>query len=285
MKKKIMNVCGVAFVAVSLLACSGQKKGMAATEMASDSTKVVGDVITTQADSTGYIVKVGEAAPDFTITLTDGKQVTLSSLRGKVVMLQFTASWCGVAFVAVSLLACSGQKKGMAATEMASDSTKVVGDVITTQADSTGYIVKVGEAAPDFTITLTDGKQVTLSSLRGKVVMLQFTASWCGVCRKEMPFIEKDIWLKHKDNADFALIGIDRDEPLDKVLAFAKSTGVTYPLGLDPGADIFAKYALRESGITRNVLIDKEGKIVKLTRLYNEEEFASLVQTINEMLK
>ena len=106
-----------------------------------------------------------------------------------------------------------------------------------------------GETAPDFTITLTDGKQVSLSSLRGKVVMLQFTASWCGVCRKEMPFIEKDIWLKHKDNADFALIGIDRDEPLDKVLAFAKSTGVTYPLGLDPGADIFAKYALRESGI------------------------------------
>ena len=115
--------------------------------------------------------------------------------------------------------------------------------------------------------------------------MLQFTASWCGVCRKEMPFIEKDIWLKHKGNADFALIGIDRDEPLDKVLAFAKSTGITYPLGLDPGADIFAKYALCESGITRNVLIDKEGKIVKLTRLYNEEEFASLVQMINEMLK
>jgi thiol-disulfide isomerase/thioredoxin len=111
--------------------------------------------------------------------------------------------------------------------------------------------------------------------------MLQFTASWCGVCRKEMPFIEKDIWLKHKDNADFALIGIDRDEPLEKVLAFAKSTGVTYPLG----ADIFAKYALRDAGITRNVLIDREGKIVKLTRLYNEEEFASLVQQINEMLK
>ena len=192
---------------------------------------------------------------------------------------------CGVALLAVSLLACSGQKKGAEAAESVSDTVKVATEAMSAQADSTGYIVRIEEMAPDFTITLTDGKQVTLSSLRGKVVMLQFTASWCGVCRKEMPFIEKDIWLKHKDNADFALIGIDRDEPLEKVLAFAKSTGVTYPLGLDPGADIFAKYALRDAGITRNVLIDREGKIVKLTRLYNEEEFASLVQQINEMLK
>lgn len=191
----------------------------------------------------------------------------------------------GMAFIAVSIMACTGQKKGAVGADVASDSLEISADAMTAQADSTGYIVRVGETAPDFTITLTDGKQVTLSSLRGKVVMLQFTASWCGVCRKEMPYIEKDIWLKHKDNADFALIGIDRDEPLDKVLAFAKSTGVTYPLGLDPGADIFAKYALRESGITRNVLIDREGKIVKLTRLYNQEEFASLVEMINQMLK
>jgi len=79
--------------------------------------------------------------------------------------------------------------------------------------------------APDFTVKLTDGKSITLSELRGKVVMLQFTASWCGVCRKEMPFIEKDIWLKHKSNPDFMLIGIDRDEPLEKAIAFGKSTG------------------------------------------------------------
>ena len=187
--------------------------------------------------------------------------------------------------LATGVLACSGQgkkDKESAATDSVSVAT---GNNSAVQADRTGYIVKVGEMAPDFTVTLTDGKQVNLSTLRGKVVMLQFTASWCGVCRKEMPFIEKDIWLKHKNNPNFALIGIDRDEPLDKVLAFAKATGVTYPLGLDPGADIFAKYALRDSGITRNVLIDRDGKIVKLTRLYNEEEFTSLVQKIDEMLK
>lgn len=151
--------------------------------------------------------------------------------------------------------------------------------------DKAGYIVKVGDMAPDFEMELTDGSRITLSSLRGKVVMLQFTASWCGVCRKEMPFIEKDIWQKHKSNPRFALYGIDRDEPLEKVKAFATQTKVTYPLGLDPGADIFSKYAVRNAGITRNVLIDKEGRIVLMTRLYNEEEFASLCKKIDELLK
>ena len=115
--------------------------------------------------------------------------------------------------------------------------------------------------------------------------MLQFTASWCGVCRKEMPFIERDIWQKHKDDPNFVLIGIDRDEPLEKVLGFAEKTGVTYPLGLDPGADIYAKYALRKSGITRNVLIDKDGRIIKRTRLFNPDEFKSLTETIDQYLK
>lgn len=191
-------------------------------------------------------------------------------------------SVCCLLLLILSGTACAGQGKADK-NAVAADSAEVKVD--SAAADSTGYIVKVGEMAPDFNITLTDGKQVNLSTLRGKVVMLQFTASWCGVCRKEMPFIEKDIWLKNKSNPDFMLIGIDRDEPLDKVLAFMKATGVTYPMGLDPGADIFAKYALRQSGITRNVLIGRDGKIIKLTRLYNEEEFSSLVQKIDETLQ
>ncbi len=154
-------------------------------------------------------------------------------------------SICCLGLFALSNVVCAGQAKANKEVAVATDETNVTA----VEADSTGYIVKVGQMAPDFTITLTDGKQVSLSSLRGKVVMLQFTASWCGVCRKEMPFIEKDIWLKNKSNPQFMLIGIDRDEPLDKVLAFMKATGVTYPMGLDPGADIFAKYALRQSGI------------------------------------
>lgn len=146
------------------------------------------------------------------------------------------------------------------------------------------YKVKVGDIAPDFEMSLPSGKTIKLSSLRGKVVMLQFTASWCGVCRKEMPHIEKDIWQKHKSNPNFALFGIDREEPAETVLKFAKATGVTYPIGLDPKADIFATYAEREAGITRNVIIDKDGKIVMLTRLFKMEEFNEMVSLIDSLL-
>ena len=147
------------------------------------------------------------------------------------------------------------------------------------------YLVKVGDRAPLFRMYLTSGKQVKLADLKGKVVMLQFTASWCSVCRKEMPFIERDIWLKHKRNTNFVLLAIDRDEPLDKVLYFVKTTRISYPIGLDPKADIFALYAKREAGITRNVIIDKTGKIVMLTRLYDETEFNKMTNLIDSLLK
>ena len=197
-------------------------------------------------------------------------------------MMMAAALVCGLA----TLLAC-GQKSQREGDKTAAETSAQAEGKTTAEVtpDSVGYLVKVGDMAPDFTVELTDGSKVTLSTLRGKLVMLQFTASWCGVCRKEMPFIESDIWQPNKERKDFVLIGIDRDEPLEKVKEFAQQTKVTYPLGLDPGADIFALYADRQAGITRNVLIDPDGRIIKLTRLYNPEEFASLVALINERLE
>lgn len=148
-----------------------------------------------------------------------------------------------------------------------------------------GYIVKIGQQVPDFSMELTDGKTVNMSDLKGKVVMFQFTASWCGVCRKEMPHIEADIWKKYKDNPNFALFGIDLDEPLEKVKEFAKQIPVTYPLALDPKGGIFYQFAEQKAGVTRNVIIDKTGKIVYMTRLYKEEEFAEMKKVIADLLK
>jgi peroxiredoxin len=146
-----------------------------------------------------------------------------------------------------------------------------------------GYIVKVGDKAPDFMINEAGGKSYKLSDLKGKVVMLQFTASWCSVCRTEMPFIEKEIW-QAKKSAGMVVIGIDRDEPVETVLKFKKDIKVTYPLALDKGADIFGLIALKEAGVTRNVVIDRTGKIIFLTRLFDRAEFDQMKKVIFDQL-
>lgn len=152
------------------------------------------------------------------------------------------------------------------------------------QKNDLGYIVKVGQTAPgDFSLKLTDGTTTSLKALRGKVVMLQFTASWCSVCRQEIPHIEKEIW-DHYRNKNFVLIGVDRNESMDTVQQYHRYMRVSYPFALDPGADIFGKFALKSAGVTRNILIDPSGRIVYLTRLYDPEEFAGLKAKIAGLL-
>ncbi len=147
-----------------------------------------------------------------------------------------------------------------------------------------GYIVKVGDKAPDVSLFMLTGDTIKLSELRDKIVVLQFTASWCSVCRKEMPHLEKEVWQRFKDQ-NFILIGVDYDEPINKVKAFKEQMKVTYPFSLDPHADIFGKFANKKAGVTRNVVIDTTGTIVYLTRLYDTKEFDGMVKKIEELLK
>jgi len=145
--------------------------------------------------------------------------------------------------------------------------------------------VKIGDMVPDFTIQFLDGTKQKLSEHRGKVIMLQFTASWCSVCRKEMPFIEKEIYSVLKSDDNFLLIGIDLKEDKSTIEKFKKATGITYPLVLDTDGKIFELYAEAEAGVTRNVIIDKDGKVAFLTRLYDREEFDAMKSKINELLE
>lgn len=153
-----------------------------------------------------------------------------------------------------------------------------------TQNDNRGYIVNIGDEAPDIDIIYTDGTHKKLSDFRGKVIMLQFTASWCGVCRKEMPVIEKEIWQKHKNNPHFALFGIDLKESKEKTEQFARELKISYPLTLDPQGKAFYSYAAENAGVTRNIIIDKRGKIVFMTRLYDPEEFQEMCRIIENLL-
>ncbi len=184
--------------------------------------------------------------------------------------------------LALLAISCGGANKQTSESQEAPQTTVEAKDSVVVYEHD--YLVKVGDVAPDFTLSYTDGKEFTLSQMRGKVVMLQFTASWCGICRNEMPHIESDIWQRHKENPDFVLVGVDREETKDVVEAYTNKLGTTYPMLLDDKGDVFASYAVRKSGITRNVLIGRDGRIVMLTRRYVEPEFKQLVATIDSLL-
>lgn len=175
------------------------------------------------------------------------------------------------------VVSCNNSPKG----ETQSTEVETKSEVV---ADERGYIVKVGDMVPNIDINLLDGTSFNISELKGKVVMLQFTASWCGVCRKEMPFIERDIWNVYKDNPDFALYGIDLKESKEETEAFAAAIPVTYPLTLDLEGKSFYSFCGEGAGVTRNIILDREGKIIMLTRLFDEAEFAQMVEVIDNEL-
>jgi peroxiredoxin len=152
--------------------------------------------------------------------------------------------------------------------------------------DDRGYIVKTGDEAPDFEIRYEDGTTKKLSSLRGKVVMIQFTASWCSVCIREMPHIESDIWQKYKDRNDFVLVGVAYREDFDKIHTLVSKTKVTYPIVPDKSGESFHKYADKNAGVTRNIIVDRTGKIIFQTRLFDQKEFDAMKKAIaNELNK
>ena len=148
-----------------------------------------------------------------------------------------------------------------------------------------GFKVEVGDLSPEFSLQLLDGSIVNNKSLLGKVVILQFTASWCGVCIKEMPHLEEKVWKKFKSE-DFVLIGIDLKEEIEVVKEFIKKVGVSYPMAIDEDGSIFESFTTEKAGVTRNIVLNKKGEIIFLTRLFDESEFSEMVHVVKaELLK
>ena len=135
--------------------------------------------------------------------------------------------------------------------------------------------------APDFTVQMFDGKTVKLSDLKGKVVLLNFWATWCPPCRAELARVEKEIIEKFKGKP-FVFLPISRGEKRDAVAAFREKMGYSFPMGLDTDSSIYNKYAV--TYIPRNFLIDKRGKVVKASVGYDEAEFAELIKLIEKQL-
>ena len=147
-----------------------------------------------------------------------------------------------------------------------------------------GYKVKVGDQAPEIDLKLLDGQIINNENIQGKVVVFQFTASWCSVCVKEMPHLETEVWQRFKDD-NFILIGVDLMENLEVVKEFISKTKVTYPFTIDSDGAFFESFTLPKAGVTRNIVVNQKGKISFLTRLYDEIEFAQMIEHIDKLLK
>ena len=143
-------------------------------------------------------------------------------------------------------------------------------------------IVKDGHTAPDFEVQMFDGSTIKLADLKGKVVLLNFWATWCPPCRAELARVQKDI-IERFQGEPFVFIPVSRGEKRETVAAFREKMGYTFPMGLDTESTIYKKYA--QTYIPRNFLIDKEGKVVKASVGYDEAEFAELIKLIEETIK
>lgn len=113
-----------------------------------------------------------------------------------------------------------------------------------------------GAQAPDFELTTLDGKTVVLSKLRGKPVLLDFWATWCGPCRRALPHTQ-ELAKKYKDQAHVLTVNL-REAP-ETVRAFMEKNNYTFPVLMDSDGSVARNYGV--TGIPHFVIIDAQGKI------------------------
>lgn len=143
-------------------------------------------------------------------------------------------------------------------------------------------LIEVGQQVPEFKYITLDGDTININDLKGKVVFMNFFATSCPICMKELPFVEKEIHAKFRDNEDFELIVFGREHIADEMIAFKEKFGYTFNVVPDPGRKIYSLFA--EKYIPRNIVLNREGEIIYQVTGFTEEEFAKLKQVIKDEL-
>jgi peroxiredoxin len=110
----------------------------------------------------------------------------------------------------------------------------------------------------NFTLTDLQGKSWTLKDLKGKIVLVNFWATWCPPCQKEMPDLEA-LYNQYKDQG-FVILALSEDEETNKVAPFIAEHKITYPILLDPGSKVNNAFAI--AGIPKSFVYDRNGKLV-----------------------
>jgi peroxiredoxin len=141
---------------------------------------------------------------------------------------------------------------------------------------------KVGQTVPSFSVSMLDGREISMSALKGKVVLLNFWATWCPPCHTEMPRLEKEIWEKYRGDG-FEMMAIAREQTSREITEYKQKYKYSFPMGPDPKREIYAKFA--GGGIPRNYVIGPDGEIVYQSVGYSPDDFTKLGNILEGELK
>jgi peroxiredoxin len=135
------------------------------------------------------------------------------------------------------------------------------------------------KAADDFTLPTLDGGTFRLADQRGKVVLVNFWATWCPPCLEEMPAMQR-LWARHKD-AGFVLVAVSLDADSKKVPPFVKAHGLAFSIALDPKMEVADKYGVR--ALPSSFVVDRQGTMTGLAlgpRHWDDANAHGLVQAM-----
>jgi len=141
--------------------------------------------------------------------------------------------------------------------------------------------VRAGERAPEFELETLAGERVSLASLRGKVVYVNFWATWCAPCREEAPALQRLYESLHPDGFELIAATIDEPEDIEKVRAFQSEFGLSFPILRDPGGVVYSRFGA--TGVPETYLIDAEGRLAEAyigPRDWDEPRYARTIRRL-----
>ena len=143
-------------------------------------------------------------------------------------------------------------------------------------------LTEVGQKVPEFTYITLSNDTININDLQGKVVFMNFFATSCPICIKELPFVENEIWAKYKDDENFELIVFGREHIAEEMIAFKEKNNYTFNIVPDPGRRIYSLFA--EKYIPRNIVLNRDGNIIYQATGFTDEEFVKLKEVLKTEL-
>ena len=121
--------------------------------------------------------------------------------------------------------------------------------------------LRPGSAAPPFSLSIADGGSVSLETFRGRVVFVNFWATWCAPCREEAPSLERLYQAARAEGFEVLGISVDSEQDEAAVERFVRELGLTFPIPRDPHKRVYGAYQV--SGVPETFLVDRQGRVLE----------------------